>query len=123
MIGAKFKDQIQGRDLSEQQSVSDAYPQAVMASKGVEQFTLKVGPAKVIYRGPGSVEAYNLTKDLKESTNLSDSHPILTQTALDPLATYLTRPRTWSKKDFGAANALSPDFPKTFPKAWLKPKK
>ena len=122
LIGAKFKDQIQGRDLSEQQSVSDAYPQAVMASKGVEQFTLKVGPAKVIYRGPGSVEAYNLTTDLKENTNLSDSHPILTQTALDPLATYLTRPRTWSKKDFGAANALSPEFPKTFPKTWLKPK-
>ncbi len=123
LIGAKFNDKVQGRDLSEQHSVSDAYPQAVMASKGVEQFTLKVGPAKVIYRGPGSVEAYNLDTDLKESKNLSDTHPILTQTALDPLAIYLSRPRTWSKKTFGAANALSSDFPKSFPKAWLKPKK
>ena len=122
LIGTQFNDKIQGRDLSEQQSVSDAYPQAVMASKGIEQFTLKVGPAKVIYRGPGSVEVYNLDTDLMESKNLIDTHPILTQTALDPLSIYLSQPRMWSKQDFGAANALSPDFPKSFPKAWLKPK-
>lgn len=122
LIGAQFDDKIQGRDLSVQQSVLDAYPQAVMASKGIEQFTLKVGPAKAIYRGPGSVESFNLSQDLKEANNLSESHPILTLTALDPLLLYLARPRTWSKKLYGAPNALEAGFPKTLPKAWRKPK-
>ncbi len=122
LIGAKVKGDIQGRDLSDQQSIGDAYPQAIMASKGVEQFTLQVGPAKVIYRGPGSVESYHLNDDIKEATDLSESHPILTLTALDPLLLYLARPRTWSKSKFGAPNALSPKFPKSFPKAWHTPK-
>jgi arylsulfatase A-like enzyme len=123
LIGAQLKGKIQGRDLSVQRSVTDAYPQAIMASQGIEQFTLKAGPAKVIYRGPGSVESYDLSNDIKEAKNLSESHPILTLTALDPLSLYLAHPRTWSKAKYGAPNALSADFPQEFPKTWRSPKK
>ena len=119
----KSIDGIQGRDLSAQMSVSDAYPQAVMASQGVEQFTLAVSSAKVIYRGPGSLQAYHLKADPSEQQDVSATHPITTLAALDPLLLYLSQARSWDKAAYGAPNALSSRFPSSFPKSWRKPKK
>lgn len=123
IMGKPLKDKLQGRDLVSQLSVSDAYPQAVMASQGKEQFALAVGPAKVIYRGPGSLQAFDLKRDHRERDDVSKSHPVTTLTALDPVLLYLTRPRSWSKRDYGAPNALSARFPSDFPSAWRKPRK
>jgi arylsulfatase A-like enzyme len=122
LMGTQLKDPVQGRDLSAQLSVSDAYPQATMASQGKDQFALAVGPAKVIYRGPGSLQVFNLKKDNSEAKDISESHPITTLSALDPLLLYLARPRSWSKSKYGAPNALSSGFPRTFPNTWNKPK-
>ena len=122
LMGTKLKDPVQGRDLSAQLSVTDAYPQATMASQGKDQFTLAAGPAKVIYRGPGSLQVFNLAKDHGESKDLSESHPITTLSALDPLLLYLARPRSWSKVNYGAPNALTDQFPQSFPQSWSKPR-
>lgn len=122
LMGTQIKDELQGRDLTPQLSVDDAYPQAVMASQGKEQFALAVGSAKVIYRGPGSMQVFNLKDDHGEQKDLSESHPITTLAALDPVLLYLTRPRSWSKSQYGAPNALNKGFPRSFPKAWQKPR-
>jgi hypothetical protein len=94
-----------------------------MASQGTERFALTLNRAKVIFRGRGSIESYNLARDKKEARDLSKEDAVLTSTALDPLILYLARPRSWDKATWGAPNALSASFPSELPKAWLKPAK
>jgi arylsulfatase A-like enzyme len=120
LLNQKPLKKVQGRSVLSHLNASSYYPQAIMASKGTEQFALSVGPAKVIFRGRGSLEAYNTSLDRNESKDQSKTHPILLLSALDPLSIYLTRPKTWNKAQWGAPNALSSDFPKGFPKAWSK---
>ena len=115
LVGGSVAGELQGRDLSAQLSVKDAYPQATMASQGLEQFALTIGSAKVIYRGPGSMQAFDLKQDPKEQTDISQSHPITTLAAFDPLSLYLSRAASWQKSLFGAPNALSGSFPAGFP--------
>jgi arylsulfatase A-like enzyme len=125
LMGAELSEgaQLQGRSLLPQLSATEAYPQAYMASQGTERFALTLNRAKVIFRGRGSIESYNLSRDKKEARDLYKEDAVLTSTALDPLILYLARPRTWDKAQWGAPNALSASFPSELPKAWLKPAK
>jgi arylsulfatase A-like enzyme len=122
LMGGKIKG-LQGRSVLPHLKLTSPYPQATMASQAKERFALAIDAAKVIYRGKGSIESYNITRDKDESLDLSKTHPILTLSALDPLSLYLSRPTQWSKAKWGAPNALTRDFPSGFPKAWSTPKK
>lgn len=120
LLGGKLSKgaKLQGRSLLKQLTASESYPQAHMASQATERFALTVNGAKVIYRGRGAVESYDLSQDHKEAKDLYAENAILTSAALDPLLLYLSRPRTWNKQDWGAPNALTKDFPSAFPKIW-----
>lgn len=111
---------LQGRSLLPQLKATESYPQAQMASQATERFTLAFNNAKVIFRGRGAIESYDLSRDHTEQKDLSTQDATLTSATLDPLMIYLSRPRTWSKERWGAPNALTGDFPRAFPKAWLK---
>ena len=122
LMGAEIKG-LQGRSVLPHLALTTPYPQAIMASQAKERFALAIDAAKVIYRGKGSIESYNITRDKNESVDLSKTHPILTLSALDPLSLYLSRPTQWSKAKWGAPNVLTRDFPARFPKVWSSPKK
>ena len=111
---------LQGRSLLPQMKLTEGYPQAHMASQATERFALAFNDAKVIFRGRGAIESYDLRRDLKEQDNRAGQDATLTSAALDPLMIYLSRPKTWDKERWGAPNALTSDFPSAFPSAWLK---
>ena len=115
--------QLQGRSLLPQLKETESYPQAHMASQATDRFALAFNKAKVIFRGRGAIESYDLSKDRVEARDLSKDNAVLTSAALDPLLIYLSRPRSWDKATWGAPNSLSASFPRGLPKAWLKPPK
>ena len=112
---------VQGESLLPHMSAKAGYPQARMASMGTERFTLAIDQSKVVFRGRGAIESFDLQSDRKEAKDLSSSDAVLTLSTLDPLMLYLSRPRTWNKASWGAPNALREGFPKGFPRAWKRP--
>jgi choline-sulfatase len=110
----------QGRSLLPQLSAKRGYPQARMASQATDRFAFTVGDAKLVFKGRGAIEAYDLKADGGELKDVSTTRPVLTLSVLDPMSIYLMRPTTWSKSAWGAPNALKEPFPEDFPKVWRK---
>ncbi|MEZ4466132.1 MAG: hypothetical protein R3F43_17185 [bacterium] len=85
-------------------------PQAQIAMNGTSAYALAVGNAKVIYRSDSSIMAFDIAKDIAEKTDVFDSKPVLTLTALDPLLLFLSKPKTWKKEVMGPPNNLTRAF-------------
>lgn len=110
----------QGRSLLPQLRSQRGYPQARMASQATDRFAFTVGDAKLVFKGRAAIEAYDLKADRGELKDVSATRPVLTLSVLDPMSLYLARPTAWSKRQWGAPNALKASFPAQFPKAWRK---
>jgi arylsulfatase A-like enzyme len=120
MIGATIPATVQGRSIVPYLNAQNVYPQAILASKGNEKYTIQIGQTKVIYQSAESINAYHLGNDVKEASNLADQHYILTLSGLDPMLLYLSRPRAWQKRSWGVPNVLSKKYPLAFPESWKK---
>ncbi len=102
---------VQGNDLLPYIHAKGAvYPRAVMASQGWGSFALRTGPAKAVFRSEASIQIYDKTKDPGEQSDVLRSKPVLALAALDPLSLFLSRPKRWKKRSWGAPNNLSRGF-------------
>ena len=112
VFGRRRPRKLQGRSLIPFLNQPNPYPQAVIASQGHDSYTLAAGPAKVIFRGPGLVKSFHRIDDHGERQDLSDTHPVLTLSALDPLLLFIRNASRWSKTRWGSPNALLAGFPR-----------
>jgi arylsulfatase A-like enzyme len=110
LLGQPMAKDVQGANILPYVGASKAYPTAVMASQGTGSFALAAGPAKVIMRSEKSIKAFDLNRDSAELTDVFGTKMVTTLAALDPLALYLTRKKTWTKSTWGAPNNITPAF-------------
>jgi arylsulfatase A-like enzyme len=105
LLGQKVPGDVQGHSLLPFVWASGAvYPRATMASMGTSQYALQSGNAKVIMRSERSVQVYDTAKDPGELKDVYGEKTILTLAAMDPLAIFLTQPKTWNKAAQGSPN-------------------
>lgn len=110
LLGQPMANDVQGADVLPFVGAKSAYPMAVMASQGKGSFALAAGPAKVIMRSEKSITAYDIGRDTAELTDVFGTKMVTTMAALDPLAIYLSRKKTWKKSAWGAPNNLTKAF-------------
>ena len=111
VLGQPVPKDVQGADLLPFVHAKGAvYPRAVMASQGRGSFALRAGPAKVIFRSEASLSAYDKRADPAEANDVSQTKPVLTLAALDPLSVYMSRAEKWRKQSWGAPNNLLRGF-------------
>ncbi|MEZ4471855.1 MAG: sulfatase [bacterium] len=110
VIGGEAPKDGQGMSLVPSIGGKSLYPQAQIAMNGTSAYALAVGNAKVIYRSDSSIMAFDIAKDIAEKTDVFDSKPVLTLTALDPLLLFLSKPKTWKKEVMGPPNNLTRAF-------------